>query len=209
MKRLLRVLSVLAVTAGGFAMVVITLIAMNRPFEAPEEQNRATSIDFTVPVTPPEPPPEPPEPEERRRESSDRPPVAPAPSLGGTLSGIAVDVPGFELSGVDSMEDSLLGDLDNVTLTEDAVDTKPIPRTRPLTYPDRARQRRIEGRVVVNVLIDIEGNVKKVQILEAEPPNVFNEAVLSAVPNWTFEPAKYEGRPVQTWARIPIPFRLN
>ena len=209
MDRALRVIGVAVVTLSGFALVVTSLVVMNRPAENPERQDRATSIDFTVPTPPPEPPPEEPEERPRRQRRSDRPRVAPAPSLGTGLAGIAVSVPGFEVQGITNTQESLLGDLDNVTLSDDAVDTKPIPQSRPLEYPDRARQRRIEGRVVVSVLIDTQGAVQEVQILEAEPPNVFNEAVLSSVPNWTFEPAKYRGEPVQTWARIPIPFRLN
>ncbi|MFW5827602.1 MAG: energy transducer TonB, partial [Alkalispirochaeta sp.] len=168
-----------------------------------------TEIDFTVPAPEEVEPPDPPEREREMSRSRDRAPVAPAPSLGGNLSGIAVDVPGFEVEGLSDVRESLLGDLDDVALTEDAVDTKPIPQSRPLEYPDRARQRRIEGRVVVSALIDADGNVRDVKILEADPPNVFDEAVLNSVPNWTFEPAKYRGEPVQTWAQIPIPFRLN
>lgn len=209
MDRALRIIGVAVVTLSGFALVVTSLVVMNRPAENPERQDRATSIDFTVPTPPPEPPPEEPEERPRRQQRSDRPQVAPAPSLGTGLAGIAVSVPGFEVQGITSTQESLLGDLDNVTLSDDAVDTKPIPQSRPLEYPDRARQRRIEGRVVVSVLIDTQGRVQEVQILEAEPPNVFNQAVLSSVPNWTFEPAQYRGEPVQTWARIPIPFRLN
>ena len=209
MIRLRRVVGTLALGAIGFAMVLGSLVMINRSPPQVENENRTTSIDFTVPPAPPEPPPPEPEQQQRPRERTDRPPVAPAPSLGGSLSGIAVDVPGFEVAGVESVEESLLGDLDNVALTEDAVDSKPVPREKPIQYPDRARQRRIEGRVVVSVLIDTDGNVQTVRILEADPPNVFNEMVLNSVPNWKFEPAKYKGEPVQTWARIPIPFRLN
>ncbi len=204
-----RVAAAAVTTVVGFGTVVAALVFMNREVEQPQREERPTAIDFTVP-TPPESEPPPPPPQRREAvRNPNRAPVAPAPSLGGTLSGISVSVPDFQVQGLTNVRESLLGDLDNVALTEDQVDTKPIPQNRPLEYPDRARQRRIEGTVVVSVLIGVDGNVREVKILEADPPNVFDAAVLSSVPNWTFEPAKYQGDPVQTWARIPIPFRLN
>jgi protein TonB len=106
--------------------------------------------------------------------------------------------------------DSLLGDLDNVALTEDAVDQPPEIRTRiPPEYPERAQQREIEGRVVVAVLVGVDGQVQQLQINESTPPGVFDDAVLAAVRQWTFEPAQYQGNPVETWVNIPIPFSLQ
>jgi len=208
-ERMVRIAAVALTTAFGFSAVLLALVVVNRPVDEPEQKERATAIDFTVPAPPETERPDPPQRQREISRSRDRAPVAPAPSLGGNLSGIAVEVPGFEVQGLSDVRESLLGDLDNVALTDDAVDTKPIPQNRPLEYPERARQRRIEGRVVVSALIDVNGNVLEVKILEADPPNVFEAAVLSSLPNWTFEPAKYREEPVQTWARIPIPFRLN
>lgn len=204
-----RIVGASLTTLVGFSTVVAALVFMNRPVDEPERDSRATTIDFSVPAPPEVEPPEPPEQRQETVRNRDRASVAPAPSLGGNLSGIAVAVPDFQVQGLSDVRESLLGDLDDVALTEDQVDTKPIPQSRPLEYPDRARQRRIEGRVVVSALIDVDGNVREVKILEADPPNVFETTVLNSVPNWTFEPAKYRGEPVQTWARIPIPFRLN
>jgi len=208
-ENLLRTAAAVLTTFVGFGTVVLALVLMNRPVEQPDQENRGTTIDFTVPAPPEVEPPDPPKREREMSRSRDRAPVAPAPSLGGNLSGIAVDIPAFQVQGLSGVKESLLGDLDDVALTDDAVDTKPIPQSRPLEYPDRARQRQIEGRVVVSALIDADGNVREVKILESDPPNVFDDAVMSSVPNWKFEPAKYRGEPVKTWARIPIPFRLN
>jgi periplasmic protein TonB len=205
----LRPVGVVLVAFSGFVLVMGSLLVMNRPAKAPQENQRVSSIDYSLPTPPPKPPPQRQERRETREETIDRPQVAPAPDLGANLSGIAVAVPGFDVQGIDTISDSLLGDLDNLTLSDDAVDTAPIPQYRPLAYPDRAKQRQIEGTVLVSALVDASGNVLDVRILESNPPKVFDEAVLSALPNWTFEPAQYKGQPVKTWVEIPIPFRLN
>ncbi|MFW5728375.1 MAG: energy transducer TonB [Spirochaetota bacterium] len=197
------------VTVAGFGLVVMSLVLMNRPFEEPEEKEQATAIDFTVPPEAPEPPESEPEPENREPRRSDQPALAPAPNLGSNLSGIQVSMPDFQPQGVSDVAESLLGDLDNVTLTEDAVDRAPVPQSKPLAYPERAKQRGIEGEVVVSVLVTRSGRVEKLRILQSKPPGVFDEAVQNSVPNWTFEPAKYEGEPVQTWGTLTIPFKLN
>jgi protein TonB len=205
----LRVAGIGTITIAGFGVVVAALVLMNRPPADAEQKNRATSVDFTVPTEPPEPPQPEPEPEEREPRRSNQPALAPAPNLGSSLSGIQVALPEFQPKGVSEVADSLLGDLENVTLTEDAVDKAPVVRSKPLTYPERAKQRGIEGEVVVSALVSRDGQVKKLRILQSEPPGVFDEAVRNSVPNWTFEPAKYQGQPVETWGTLTIPFRLN
>jgi protein TonB len=174
--------------------------------EGDEEQRVVT---FTVPPPEPEPQQEP-EPQPRREpRPTNRPALAPAPNLGASLGGIAVSTPEYAPEELGQVSESLLGDLEDVAMTEDTVDQKPVINTRPISYPERARQRGIEGRVVVSALIGTNGRVQDFRILEASPPGVFEEAVRNAVPNWTFEPAQYNGEPVETWATIPIPFSPN
>ena len=205
----LRSLGIGLVTVAGFGVVLVSLVLMNRPLEEPEEGEQATAIDFTVPTESPEPPEPEPEPEEREPQRSDQPALAPAPNLGSNLSGIQVAIPEFQPKGVSEVAESLLGDLENVALTEDTVDKAPVPPRATPPYPDRAKQRGIEGRVVVSVLVNRSGQVEKIRILQSEPPGVFDEAVRNSVPNWSFEPATYQGEPVQTWGTLTIPFRLN
>ena len=62
------------------------------------------------------------------------------------------------------------------------------------------------GHVVVNLLIGIDGNVKAIKVLEADPPGVFEKAVIQAVRFWRFEPAVYDSQPVEMWATLPVRF---
>jgi len=207
---LLRAVGILAITALGSGMVLAGLVVMNRISHTPESDDVGPVVDFTVPPPPPPPPPpERSEPPQRTRRST-QPALAPPPDLGANLSGIAVELPGIETQTVDTVAESLLGDLDDVALTEDAVDTPPSFRNRVVPeYPERARQREIEGQVLVSALIGTDGRVQSSQILESNPPGIFEDAVMAALSQSTFEPASYRGNPVEAWVNIPFPFRLN
>jgi protein TonB len=88
---------------------------------------------------------------------------------------------------------------------------EPAPEIVPVTlvepvYPARARRRRIEGRVEVEITVDGAGAVREVRILEAKPRGVFEPAVRKAVRQWRFQ-APPDGRMVRL--RETIHFRLE
>ena len=55
----------------------------------------------------------------------------------------------------------------------------------PPTYPDTARQARIQGAVVVHIELDKNGKVEKSRILSGHP--VLAQGLLETVRNWEFE----------------------
>jgi TonB family protein len=55
----------------------------------------------------------------------------------------------------------------------------------PPTYPDTARQARIQGTVVVHIELDKNGKVEKSRVLSGHP--VLTEGLLETVRNWEFE----------------------
>lgn len=200
---------VLLLTVICSLLIFTWVVLMNRYVTRPESTETATAIDFTVPEIKPKstPPPKPQEQKRavRRTDAS----IAPLPSLGGSMSSISLSLPEFNAAAGENVSDSLLGDLEDVIMTEDAVDTPPIARNVAVPYPERAKQRQLEGQVIVSVHIDEQGKVLNVQILESDPPGVFDAAVMEASKNWSFTPAKYKGQGVDTWVNIPLPFRLN
>ena len=205
-----RVIVILSITFLGTAVVIVGLLVMNSVVTGPDEDDDTDVVSFFVPPPPPEPPPERREPQQREPRRTNRPALAPPPELGSSLSGIQVALPEFQAQGVRDVSETLLGDLDNVALTENTVDQPPVPRNAPPpTYPERAKQREIEGEVRVSALVGSDGRVKRLKILESDPPGVFDEVVKTTVSNWTFSPARYNGQPVETWVTIPIPFSLN
>jgi protein TonB len=201
------VLVVACITLGGTALVLVGVALMNRSAAEREPVGRASVVSFTVaPVEPRQPEPRP--------DSTIEPPspadanLAPPPDFGSRQSTVQIRMPEFTPRIGTEPASSLLGDLEHVELTEDTVDVKPVARSRPLNYPLLAKRRQIEGRVLVRVLIDREGRVQKVKILDSDPPGVFDDAVLEALPRWLFSPARYRGQAVAVWATVPLVFEL-
>ncbi|MGM0413381.1 MAG: energy transducer TonB [Pseudomonadota bacterium] len=200
-------LRALAVMVLGSAVVFSSLTLMNRGAEAPEEADDRDEREIDVaPPPPPEPEMEQPEPEPKSEPESGREP--PPPGLGSDLGGADVGLGGFDMDGMGDMDEG--ADEGDPTMTGDTVDEPPEPRSQgELPYPPEAKRDGITGYVVLNLLINAEGEVEKVQVLEAEPEGVFEEAAREAVENWRFTPARYEGRDVRVWARQRIRFDLS
>jgi protein TonB len=144
----------------------------------------------------------------KRRSSSraSRPTVAVSSGLSGPSFGLAT----LDVQGADELGADLLAAGDDVVMTESTVDVPPVPsrRTAP-SYPARARRDGVEGEVRLSLLIDAGGRVTQARVLDARPPGVFDDAALAAVRSWQFQPARYKGRPVKTWAQQRVAFQLR
>jgi TonB family protein len=76
-------------------------------------------------------------------------------------------------------------------------------------YPPAARARRIEGLVVLNVLVSEEGRPLDIRVLRGVTPDVgINAAAVEAVRGSTFRPATKDGVRVKAYKTVTIPFKL-
>jgi TonB family protein len=76
-------------------------------------------------------------------------------------------------------------------------------------YPPMARTLRVEGTVVVSVLVDENGQVQDVRIAEPIKQKAgLNEAAISASRSAHYKPATKDGVRVKMWTRLRIPFKL-
>ena len=82
---------------------------------------------------------------------------------------------------------------------------RPIKITRPL-YPQEAFVKKVEGTVVVEILIDSQGRVVRARVIQSVP--LLDAAALQTVYQWIFQPAIKHGRPVPTIAHAPVAFRI-
>lgn len=74
-------------------------------------------------------------------------------------------------------------------------------------YPEMARRAGIEGRVVVQFIIDKEGYVRDPQVVRSLGGGL-DEAAIEAVKQVRFTPGMQRGRPVRVKYTIPVQFRL-
>lgn len=63
-------------------------------------------------------------------------------------------------------------------------------------YPYGARSRGIGGLITARLHVDASGRTREVEIVAADPPQVFDRAVVRALSNWRFEPMLEDGVPV-------------
>ena len=99
-------------------------------------------------------------------------------------------------------------------LGPEAVDTPPAPvgglravqeRT---DYPEAARDRWIQGQVVVRAVVAPDGRVVWVAVEQSVHP-LLDAAAVEAVWDSPFEPARLDGEPVQGVALVPLNYRLR
>lgn len=75
-------------------------------------------------------------------------------------------------------------------------------------YPEEARAARISGIVIVEVVIDKNGEVRDAVILK-DLPNGLGQAAVDAVKQWKFKPATKDGQPVDVLFNLTVNFRLD
>jgi protein TonB len=77
----------------------------------------------------------------------------------------------------------------------------------PPIYPTIAQQARIEGMVIIEAIIGVDGRVKEARVLRSRP--FLDEAALDAVKQWTFTPTLLNGVPVPVKMTVTVNFQLK
>ena len=77
-----------------------------------------------------------------------------------------------------------------------------------IRYPDDAQQKGIQGCVVCQFIVDKDGTIADVRIVQSVSASIDQEAVrvVAAMPKW--EPGILQGKPVRVRFTLPIMFRL-
>jgi TonB family protein len=75
-------------------------------------------------------------------------------------------------------------------------------------YTEIARKARIQGIVIVQAIIDKQGNVTNVKILKSLPMGLA-EAAADAIKKWKFKPATLNGKPVAVYYNLTVNFTLQ
>lgn len=80
--------------------------------------------------------------------------------------------------------------------------------TKNLRYPDAARRRKLQGRVVTQFIVNADGSLSDLKVVEPVDPQLDREAlrVLRMMPAW--KAGNQDGKPCRTMVCIPIVFKL-
>ena len=90
-------------------------------------------------------------------------------------------------------------------------DEEPIPVRRVSPFcPVRALLEQIEGSVIVQAEVFEDGSVEAVEIGRSLQAGYggWDEAVIFAMKQWLFIPAKYQGNPIAIWVIFPVECHL-
>jgi TonB family protein len=83
----------------------------------------------------------------------------------------------------------------------------PAPPTLPApAYPQEALAQHVNGKVVLLIDIDTQGNPTNVVVDKSEPAGVFDQVSIDAARKWKFQPAVKDGIPVAGRISVPVQF---
>ena len=194
----------------GSSLVFGSLVWMNESGRVIEEKPEVRQVSFEVQKRIEPPKKKQVEKKPKRDEVPKWKPPAVLDGLNSQLAGVDLGLPSLDLHQVVGQNDSLLGAVNDLVMTGDAVDVPPRATRRvSVGYPRRAKSKGIEGYVALNLLITPSGGVEKVKVLESIPPDVFDQVAIAAVKQWQFEPGMHQGKRVRVWAKQTIRFDLS
>ena len=88
----------------------------------------------------------------------------------------------------------------------DVTAPKLIEKIEP-SYTQEARDAKIEGGVVLSIVIEADGSVSNIVVKRGLDPGLDANAI-EALTKWRFKPAEREGKPVRVSAAVEVNFRL-
>ena len=100
--------------------------------------------------------------------------------------------------------------LDSV-FTESVVDEQPELVSAPqVSYPELLQQAGIQGRVIIQAIIDTSGRAEPPSVKVIETPNPgFSQPARDHVLGALFRPARVHGRAVRVLMRVPVEFKIH
>jgi protein TonB len=73
-------------------------------------------------------------------------------------------------------------------------------------YPEPARQAGVQGTVVLDTVVSVEGAVTQVKFVSG--PEALAQAAMDAVRSWRYEPYLVNGQPVTVESSVVVNFRI-
>lgn len=110
------------------------------------------------------------------------------------------------LAGCISLAGSQEATSGRITVSDDAMRGVLVKKVAPV-YPPLARQARIQGTVILKVVIDKSGNVLEVRPVSGHP--MLAPAAVDAVRQWKYQPYLVNGEPVEVETDVQVIFKIE
>jgi TonB family protein len=91
---------------------------------------------------------------------------------------------------------------------EGSVSRPRVLHTAKPVYSGAARAANVEGSVIVESIIDQEGCIQKLSLLQGVHPDL-DQAALDAVQQWVFDPARRGEEPVPVYYVLTVGFKID
>lgn len=119
-------------------------------------------------------------------------------TVGGVVGGTIGGTVGGEVGGTPGAPLRVGGNVKAPTIVE-----RVTPR-----YTEIARRARIQGQVIIEAIINEQGEVVDARVIKGLPMGLESEA-LAALKRWKFKPGTLNGRPVPVYFNLAINFQLQ
>jgi len=119
--------------------------------------------------------------------------------IGGVIGGVSTKVPPPPLSKENRPKAP-------VRVGGRVREPKVISRVNP-EYPPLARQVHMQGVVVIDAILDEQGNVAEMKVVSGPP--LLMQSALDAVRKWKYEPTYLNDQPVSVQLNVTVTFRLS
>jgi len=165
--------------------------------------------------------------QEEQKKPEETPPVVDVPQLKGFQTVVApTDIPtnippinlqeqfdpkDYSGTGVEGGIGTGIVPSSDQVFMESVVEERPELLTRPpLQYPDLLRQAGVQGRVLVQAIIDTLGRAEPASVKVIQSPNPgFDQPAKNLVLKSLFRPARVHGRAVRVLINLPIDFTIK
>ncbi|MGD8331029.1 MAG: M56 family metallopeptidase [Acidobacteriota bacterium] len=137
------------------------------------------------------------------------PPVRQSPRLPGeqlAATEVAPSASGNELGAPEVPDDGAVAAQNPYRVGGDIEEPQRVRYVAP-EYPELARRARMEGFVILQAVIDRDGNVQDAEVLRGLGLGL-DTAALDAVRQWKYTPTYYKGRPVEVILTVNVVFQL-
>jgi periplasmic protein TonB len=137
---------------------------------------------------------------------------------GGVVGGVPGGIPGGQVGGV-------LGGIIGGTGNSGTIAAPPPPPVKRIVriggnlkppkliyseepkYPVIAKQAQIQGTVIIDAIIDEQGNVVQARVVSG--PGLLMAAAMQAVTKWKYEPTRLNGEPISVEMHVEVHFMLQ